>query len=96
MFSCYVRVFSGRKDRNDKVFSGSFFASIFKHLVRNLSRNSFCMEKDNVSTSFTLSGFCFLSDSFKLIELIFVTTHANLNYLGRGLQSILIVKYFLS
>ena len=51
--------------RNDKVFSGSFcFASIFKHLVRNLSRNSFCMEKDNVSRSFTFSGFCFLSDSF--------------------------------
>ena len=65
------------------------FASIFKHLVRNLSRNSFCVEKDNVSTSFTLSGSCFLPDSFLLIELIFVTTHANLNYLGRGLQSIL-------
>ena len=40
------------------------FASILKHLVRNLSRNSFCIEKDNVSTSFTFSGFCFLSDSF--------------------------------
>ena len=26
---------------NDKVFSGSFFASITKQLVRNLSRNSF-------------------------------------------------------
>ena len=42
-----------------KVFSGFFFlfvffiASTFKHLVRNLSRNSFCMEKDNISTSFT-------------------------------------------
>ena len=41
-----------------------FFASIFKHFIRNLSSNSFCMEKDNISTSFTLSGFCFLSDSF--------------------------------
>ena len=49
---------------NDKVFSGSVFASIFKHLVRNLSRNSFYMEKDNVSISFTFSVFCFLSDSF--------------------------------
>ena len=39
------------------------------------------MEKDNFSTSFTFSGLCFLSDSFYLTELIFVTTHANLNYL---------------
>ena len=31
--------------------------------------------------NFTFSGFCFLSDSLKLIELIFVTTHVNLNYL---------------
>ena len=37
-----------------------FFASIFKQLVRNLNRNSFCLEKDNVSTSFTFSGFCFI------------------------------------
>ena len=49
---------------NDKVFSGSFFASIFKQFVRNLSKNCFCMAKDNVSTSFTFSGLCFLSNSF--------------------------------
>ena len=63
-FCCYVIVFFGRKNRNDKVFSGSFFASIVKRFVRNLSKNSFCMEKDNVSTTFTLSGICFLSNSF--------------------------------
>ena len=57
-------VFFGRKNRNDKVFSGSFFVSIFKQFVRNLSKNSFCMKKDNVSTSFTLSGLCFLSNWF--------------------------------
>ena len=65
VFCCYVRVFSGKKKWNDKVFSGCFFfASIFKRLFGNLSSSSFCMEKDNVSTSFTFSGFCFLSDSF--------------------------------
>ena len=61
VFSCYVIVFFGRKNRNDKVFSASFFASIFKQFVRNLSKNIFYMEKDNVSTSFTFSEFCFLS-----------------------------------
>ena len=66
VFCCYVIVFFGRQNRNDKVFCGSFcfFASIFKQFVRNLSKNSFCMEKDNVSTSFTFSGLCFLSNSF--------------------------------
>ena len=64
VFCCYVIVFFGRKNSNDKAFSGSFFASIFKQFVRNLSKNSFDMEKDNVSTSFTLSGLCFLSNSF--------------------------------
>ena len=44
------------KNRNDKVFSGSFFASIFKQFIRNLSKNSFCMEKDNVSTSLLFQG----------------------------------------
>ena len=63
-FCCYVIVFFGRKSRNDKVFSGSFFASIFKQFDRNLSKNSFCVEKDNVSTSITFSGLCFLSNSF--------------------------------
>ena len=81
VFCCYVIVFFGRKNRHDKVFSGCLFALIFKQFVRNLSKNSFCMEKDNVSISFTFSGLCFLSDSFKLIELTFVTTYANLNYL---------------
>ena len=51
-FCCYVIVFFDRKNRHDKVFSGSFFASSFKQLVQNLSKNSFCMEEDNVSTSF--------------------------------------------
>ena len=60
----YVIVFFGRKNRNDKVFSDSFFASIFKQFVRNLSKNSFCMDKDNVSTSFPFSGLCFLFNSF--------------------------------
>ena len=64
VFCCYVIVFFGRKNRNDKVFSGSFFASSFKQFVRNLSKNSFCMERDNVSTSFTFSGLWFLSNSF--------------------------------
>ena len=64
VFCCYVIVFFCRKNRNDKVFSGSFFASIFKQFVWNPSKNSFCIEKDNVSTSFTFSGFCFLSNSF--------------------------------
>ena len=68
-------------------FSGSFFASIFKQFVRNLSKDSFCMEKDNVSTSFTFSGLCFLSNSFQLIELIFATTHANLNYLTHKVKT---------
>ena len=64
VFCCYVVVFSVVKNRNDKVFSSSFFASILKQFVRHLSKNSFCMEKDNVSTSFTFSGLCFLSNSF--------------------------------
>ena len=64
VFCCYVIVFFGRKSRNDKVFSGSFFASIFKQFDRNLSKNCFYMEKDNVSTSITFSGLCFLSNSF--------------------------------
>ena len=64
VFCCYVIVFFGRKNRNDKVLSGSFFASIFKQFDRNLSKNSFCMEKDNVSSSFSFSGLCFLSKSF--------------------------------
>ena len=58
VFTAMLEYFSVEKNRtqSDKVFSGSFFASIFKHLVHNLSRNSFCKEKDNVSTSFTFSG----------------------------------------
>ena len=64
VFCCYVIVFFGRKIRNDEVFSGSFFASMFKKFDRNRSKNSFCMEKDNVSTSITFSGLCFLSNSF--------------------------------
>ena len=64
VFYCYVIVFFGRKNRNDKVFSASIFASIFKQFFRNLSKKNFCMEKDNVSTSFTFSGLCFLSNSF--------------------------------
>ena len=64
VFCFYVIVFFGRKNRNDKVFSGSFFASIFKQFVLNVSKNSFCMATDNVSTTFTFSGLCFLSNSF--------------------------------
>ena len=63
VFCCYVIVFFGRNNWNDKVFSGSFVASIFKQFIRNLSKNSFYMEKDNVPTSFTFSGLCFLSNS---------------------------------
>ena len=44
-----------------RYFPVPFFASIFKQFVRNLSKNSFCTEKDNVSTSFAFSGLCFIS-----------------------------------
>ena len=64
VFCCYVIVFFGRKNRNDTIFSSSFFALIFKQCVRHLSKNSFCVAKDDVSTSFTFSGLCFLSNSF--------------------------------
>ena len=63
VFCCYFVVCFGGKNRNDKGFSGSSFASIFKQFVRNLSKNSFLMEKDNVSTSLTFSGLCFISNS---------------------------------
>ena len=60
-----LKYFSLEKKRNDTVFSGSFFASIFKQFVRHLSKISFCMEKDNVSTSFTffMALFPVISDS---------------------------------
>ena len=56
VFCSYVIVFFGRKNRNDKVFSGSFFASSFKQFVRNLSKNSFCIERDNISTYLLFQG----------------------------------------
>ena len=64
VFCCYVIVYFGSKNRSDKIFSGSFFASIFKRFARNLSKNSFYMEKDNCFDIIYFFRALFFSNSF--------------------------------